>query len=153
MIIRMLSFSWIVSTIFLIYSCSSNSSQDPNPQATIKQISEVLFEQQKAWNQGDIDAFMEGYWKSDDLSFCGKNGLTKGWDNTLANYKNGYPDLDAMGRLEFEIIDTRLNSSSTAIMIGKFTLYRKEDKPTGYFTLVWEKINDQWLITSDHTSS
>jgi len=109
--------------------------------------------QEVDWNNGDIDAFMESYWKSPDLSFISSRGPTYGWDQTKANYKKGYPSKEAMGSLHFDIIRLDPISTDAYYMIGKFTLTRKNDMPSGHFTLVWRKIEGKWLIASDHTSS
>lgn len=108
-------------------------------------------QQQKDWNNGNIEKFMEGYLKSDSLTFIGSQGITKGWNNTLTNYKKRYPDTEAMGSLTFEIISIDVISNETAILIGKYTLVRKQDNPSGMFTLVWKKVNNIWYIVSDHT--
>ena len=101
--------------------------------------------------KGDIDAFMEDYWKSDKLQFIGSKGVTYGWQQTKDNYKRGYPDLATMGQLSFEIIKIDILSDAAAIMIGRYTLTRAKDQPTGLFTLIWKKIDGRWLIVSDQT--
>jgi hypothetical protein len=60
-------------------------------------ITEVLAAQQAAWNKGDIEAFLQGYWRSPELTFSGSNGITRGWDGVLARYKQAYPDRATMG--------------------------------------------------------
>ena len=50
-------------------------------------IVSVLYDQEKAWNSFDIDAFMDGYWKSSDLVFCGSSGPVYGWEATRERYK------------------------------------------------------------------
>lgn len=42
-------------------------------------IRNILATQSAAWNQGDIEGFMKGYWENDSLMFIGKKGLTYGW--------------------------------------------------------------------------
>lgn len=74
-----------------------------------------------------------------------------GWQKTLDNYKKSYPDKATMGKLSLEIIKLDILSTEAAIMIGRFTLLREKDKPTGLFTLIWKKIDGKWLITSDQT--
>ena len=130
--------------LLIMTSCSKNPSSQ-------KEILTVMDMQEKAWSDGDIDAFMQGYWQSDSLMFVGKNGIQYGWQTTLDNYKKSYPDKAAMGKLEFEVIKLEVNEN-TAYMLGKWSLIRKEDNPNGYFTLYWKKINDNWKITIDHTS-
>ncbi len=118
-----------------------------------KQILEVLDKQTESWNKGKLEKFMEGYWKSDSLKFIGKNGITYGWQNTLANYQKRYPDKASRGVLKFEIISVDLISEDAAFVIGKFFLTRPQQGDTnGHFSLLWRKINGRWLIVADHSS-
>lgn len=115
-------------------------------------IKEVMNEQVKAWNNGDIDAFMHTYWKSDSLLFLGSKGPSYGWQTTLNNYKKNYPDTVAMGKLDFNILDVKLLSSDYGFVLGKWHLTRTIGDIGGYFTLLFRKINGQWYIVADHTS-
>jgi ketosteroid isomerase-like protein len=123
-----------------------------NQQHDKSSIRKVMHNQQDAWNRADINAFMEGYWKSDSLKFIGRNGLTYGWTTTLENYKKGYPTPEAMGTLTFTILHLELTSKDSAFMVGKYQLKRSNDEPSGYFTLFWRKLNGKWCIVADHTS-
>jgi len=116
-----------------------------------ERITSVLMNQQEAWNAFEIDAFMDGYWKSEELTFIGSRGITKGWQQTLDNYKKSYPDPAAMGKLDFEIIQLDVISDENAIMIGRYTLFREKDTPSGLFTLRWKKFEGKWKIVSDQT--
>lgn len=115
-------------------------------------IDKTMAHQQDAWNAGNIDGFMDAYWKSDSLLFIGKKGVTKGWNQTLANYKKSYPDKSAMGRLEFEVINQEAIGKKGVYTIGKWTLFRTADTLGGHFTLLWKKVNGNWKIVADHTS-
>ncbi len=114
-------------------------------------ILNVMNRQEEAWSNGDVETFMEGYWRSDSLMFIGKNGIKYGWQTTLDNYKKSYPDKAAMGKLEFEILQLEVNGN-TAYMLGTWSLIREEDNPNGHFTLYWKKIDGKWVVTIDHTS-
>lgn len=117
-------------------------------------INEVLKAQEIAWNKADIAAFMEGYWKSPDLAFVGSGGAVFGWEATRDRYYKNYPDKAAMGNLEFEIIKMQQVGEGVAQVLGKFILTRESGEVlSGYFTLIWKKFGEQWLIVSDHTSS
>ncbi len=117
------------------------------------EILQVLEKQRISWNEGNINAYMEGYWKSDSLRFIGKSGITYGWEATLERYKKAYPNKEAMGFLKFHVLSLEFLSPNKAFMIGKWDLERKGDKNVGgYFTLIWEKIRGVWCITTDHTS-
>ncbi len=115
-------------------------------------VRKLLDDQQASWNRGDIDGFMKGYWKSDSLTFTGKNGVVYGWTKTLTNYKRNYPDTVAMGKLFFTVIYASPVSSDYFHVIGKWRLQRSIGNLEGHFTLLFRKINGQWLIIADHTS-
>jgi len=136
--------------VLLLCQCKVTSTFSTEKE--LQNIREVLDKQQSAWNDGDLEAYMEGYLHDSSLSFIGQRGITYGWKNTLANYKKGYEDKNAMGRLEFEVIETKVLSQNAAYMLGKYTLYRESDQPSGFFSLLWQKIEGQWVIASDHTS-
>lgn len=133
----------------LLLSSSSLLSQNDKD---IQAIRKVLETQQNAWNQGNIEAFMEGYWHSDSLSFVGKSGINYGWQKTLDNYKKSYPDKTAMGILHFDILKIDKIDKKHVYVIGKWHLKREIGDIGGHFTLVWRKINGKWLIISDHSS-
>jgi len=117
-----------------------------------EQIQKVMDMQVAAWNEGNIDKFMEGYWNSDSLTFVGKNGVTYGWKQTHANYKKNYPDKETMGKLVFTIIKKEKLGPENYLVIGKWHLQRSKDEVGGHFSLTWKKIKGRWLIISDHTS-
>jgi len=144
----------LMSYLTLVLFCLACKSTQPSTlqESDFGQIRSVLGAQQAAWNKGSLEEFMKGYINSSELAFIGSNGVTKGWDETLANYKKGYKDKAAMGKLEFEVLEMRDLGPASCLMIGKYTLTRENDEPSGYFSLIWEKLNGQWLITTDHTS-
>ncbi|MGZ3899256.1 MAG: YybH family protein [Bacteroidia bacterium] len=121
-------------------------------QKEVETVKSLMNKQQEAWNKFDIEGFMEHYWKSDSLKFIGSKGLTYGWQKTLDNYKKSYPDKDAMGRLEFNINSAELLGKNTVYIIGKWTIHKKEKDVGGYYTLLWKKIDNKWVIVADHTS-
>ena len=108
-------------------------------------IRQVLNEQTTAWNRGDIEAFMKGYWENDSLMFIGKSGITYGWINTLKNYKKNYPDTAAMGKLNFNILTVRRLSSKYYQVVGKWHLQRSIGDLSGHYTLLFKKIKSHWL--------
>ena len=115
-------------------------------------IRALLQTQTEAWNRGDLEAFMQTYWKNDSLTFIGKNGVTRGWQQTLDNYKKGYPDKAAMGTLTFDVLEVKKLSADYYYVTGKWMLQRAADAPSGYYTLLLRKIGGAWKIISDHSS-
>ena len=117
-----------------------------------KAILNVLETQRQAWNHGDLEAYMQGYWHSDSLLFVGKSGPKYGWQTTLDNYRKGYPDKAAMGQLSFDILKVQLLDKTNAFVLGAWNLKREKDAPGGYFTLLLRKIKGEWKVVADHSS-
>lgn len=141
-------FQFIIAFLFIsITICRAQQIPDQ------KVIMQLLMKQEADWNAGNVDAFMEGYWKSDSLAFIGAKGPTYGWQNTLDNYKVRYPDRATMGSLKFTILRMNPLDKNAWFVIGQWHLTRPEKGDIGgHFTLVFRKINGKWLIVSDHTS-
>lgn len=117
-----------------------------------KAIRQVLNNQIAAWNRGDLDEFMKGYWNNDSLMFIGKNGATYGYQNTLDNYKKGYKGPDEMGTLIFTLLKFQRVSPEYYYVVGKWELKRNAGDVSGHYTLLWRKIKGRWVIICDHSS-
>jgi ketosteroid isomerase-like protein len=115
-------------------------------------IANLMYTQEKAWNRGDVEGFMQGYWKSDSLVFVGKAGPDYGWQTTLNHYKKRYPGKAAMGQLKFTLLQVKVLDATNAFVLGKWHLKRIKDELGGYYTLWFRKINGGWKIVCDHTS-
>ncbi|RPH34187.1 MAG: DUF4440 domain-containing protein [Bacteroidales bacterium] len=137
----------IAITILLVNGCTSNHFEQDK-----KEIIAVMDSQAKCWSNGDIDGFMDGYWKSDSLRFLGRRGLTRGWQTTLNNYKKSYPDKKAMGILKFNHISFEAMNEKNMFVVGKWALEREKDTLSGYYSLLWGKIDGQWKVIFDHTN-
>jgi ketosteroid isomerase-like protein len=120
-----------------------------NASDTIRQI---MKNQETCWNQGDLECFMIGYWESDSLMFISKDQVYYGYQSTLERYQKTYPDVSAMGQLTFEFISMRPLSATYFHVVGKYHLKRDMDDLEGHFTLLWRKINGEWVIIADHSS-
>jgi ketosteroid isomerase-like protein len=115
----------------------------------------VLDSQVEAWNRGDLEGFMAGYWRSPDLVFCSGATVTKGWDETLARYRKRYQSEGSeMGRLRFEGIEVIPLGADAALARGAWHLAMGDGKePHGLFTLLLRRLDDGWVIVHDHTSA
>ena len=133
-------------------AASQEKAADIEPSSIKAAIKGVLSTQQKAWNEGNIDAFMEHYWKSDDLTFSSEGKTTRSWNATLARYRERYPTRETMGRITFGDLEITPLGSSAALVLGKWNLEREGDPIGGNFSLVIRKFDDRWLIVHDHTS-
>jgi ketosteroid isomerase-like protein len=140
----MKQFLLLVSLCFSILSFAQSKDETA--------IRKLLSDQTTAWNNGDVENFMKGYWKNDSLMFIGQSGVTYGWTNTLNNYKKNYPDAAAMGKLSFDIILVKKLSTEYYQVVGKWHLKRTIGDVSGHYTLLLKKINEEWVIIADHSS-
>lgn len=117
-----------------------------------KEIRQVLDAQVQAWNMGDIDGFMKGYWNSDTTIFTSNGRITRGWNAMLARYKKTYGD-GKMGLLTFSDLEIDLLSRDVAMVLGHWELRRGNENNGGVFTLLFRKVKQGWRIAVDHTSN
>ena len=130
--------------------CANRDDADRNERLRIEV---VLRLQETAWNKGDLDGFMAGYWNSPELTFRSGGTVTKGYDETLARYRKRYQTGGAeMGKLTFDDLAV-WQFENTVIVTGRWTLDRTADMPTGLFTLRMKLTADGWKIVDDHTSA
>lgn len=132
-------------SLFLFLSLSAQNKDEQT-------IRSILTDQTIEWNKGNIEAFMQGYWKNDSLLFVGKTGPKYGYQTTLENYKKNYPDAATMGKLDFDILKVQKLSPDCYFVLGKWALTRTIGNVSGHYTLLFRKINNQWVIVVDHSS-
>jgi len=144
-ILRRISLLILAATVF-----GSAAAAAAEPTA---EICEILHAQQRAWNRGDIDGFMSGYARSRSTIFVSEDTVTRGWQTVRNRYKKKYSDREKMGTLTFSDLEITPLGPSAAIVIGRWQLKRKIDKPHGRFTLVFRHLTEGWRIVHDHTSA
>jgi beta-aspartyl-peptidase (threonine type) len=127
----------------------TSTGQDDSVRAAVES---VLRAQEEAWNQGDVDAFMEHYWNSEELTFSSEGKTTRGWEATLNRYRERYPTRDKMGEVKFSNLEITPLGDSTALVLGQWNLDRESEPLSGNFSLVVRKFDGRWLIVHDHTS-
>lgn len=140
----------ILAVVFMCVAVTvSAQTKEEKTKAAIRK---VLDEQTAAWNRGDIEAFMQGYWNSPQLMFVSGDTVTRGWQPTLERYRKSYDTREKMGTLGFSELEIMPTGKDSAVVFGRFTLERKNDKPTGLFTLTFRRFKEGWKIILDHTS-
>lgn len=127
----------------------------PAPAQAEQAVRALLAEQVRAWNAGDLEGFMAGYWRDEGLRFASGGAVRQGWQAALDAYRRGYPDRAAMGTLAFDSLDVRpLAGGRWAVAFGRWRLTRAGgEQRTGLFTLLLERRPEGWRIVHDHTSS
>jgi|SRR5690554_2008508 len=135
--------------LLLFFLITALNAISQNEASDKEAILSVLRAQEKAWNQFDLEGYMQGYWKNDSLKFYGRKGLTNGWQKTLNNYKKGYPSKDHTGTLNFTIdAITKIEENSYHVM-GQYHLVRNVGNANGVFLIIFKKIDGEWRIVAD----
>jgi len=142
-----------VAITICLAAASRSSIASPANLSDESQIRAVLDMQTTAWNRGDIDAFMTGYWKSQQTEFIGASGIVRGWQAVLDRYHHSYPDRTIMGTLSFSDLEVHLTCADAAYVVGIFHLVREADHPSGVFSLDFKKFPEGWRIVLDHTTA
>ncbi len=117
-------------------------------------IVKVVLAQEKAWNKGDIDSYMQAYKSSPQTLFIGRQ-VSRGFAEIVAEYKHDYPTQASMGVLGYSELEVHSLSDNFAVCLGKYHVERlkKEGGPAdGLFSLVFEKTDQGWKIVVDHTT-
>lgn len=139
--------------IYLVFaSCLLITMHSLAQSAAEKEILGILERQTQAWNRGDLEAFMIGYWENDSLMYIGKGGVTYGYTSTLNSYRKNYGDTARMGKLKFDILHVKSMGPEYYFVVGKWFLKRSAGDIGGHYTLIFKKIKGVWVIISDHSS-
>ncbi|MEY2487174.1 MAG: hypothetical protein QOH39_2822 [Verrucomicrobiota bacterium] len=117
------------------------------------EIQLVLTAQQAAWNRGEIEEFMKGYWNSPNTVFVSGDDVTRGWQTVYDRYRSKYSNREKMGTLQFSELEIQPLNDDAALVLGRWALDRAADKPHGRFTLIFKRTADGWKIVHDHTSA
>ena len=139
----------IIIITSLFFSISINAQGNSNYKKDKADILAVMKAQEIAWSNNDLESFMKGYWKSDSLKFYGKSGLTKGWQQTLDNYKKGYPTKEHSGTLTFKINDVSAIEGNSYWVMGEYFLKRNVGDANGVFIIIFKKVDGEWKIVGD----
>lgn len=116
-------------------------------------IRKLLDDQVADWNGGNLDGFMTGYWKSDDMSFYAGKDKQRGWQETMNRYRNRYQGAGKeMGTVAFDEVDIQMLGPDAALVRGRWQVRMKDKTPSGLFTLVVQRFPEGWRIVHDHTS-
>ena len=142
----------VLSAVLLIFGLIGVSLAQSKGEKIKSDIRSVMDTQVEAWNRGDIDGFMAGYWKSENLVFVSGDNVTKGWQQTNDRYKKSYDTREKMGVLTFSELEIEILSKDSAKVLGRWKVAHEPKDDQGRFTLIFRKFREGWKIVHDHTS-
>ena len=139
--------------LILVAGCAGGLAAQGASAGAEGELRALLNAQVAAWNRGDLEGFMQGYWKSAETVFASSSGVSRGWQPLLDRYRRNYPDRRSMGVLAFSGLEITVLGPKAAMVLGRWQLKRESDQPGGIFTLVARKFPEGWRIVHDHTST
>lgn len=160
-------FVFLVGLITFAISPAAISAPDAPPKVNAKKVSEqkpmskfskeitaLVAVQEKMWNKGDLDGFLDSYLRSKEVVYVVNGEAFRGYDAIRARYVKRYGETkSSMGQLyltELEITDM---GDKHALCSGKFTVVHHRHVPIyGRFTLIFIKAKEGWKIIYDHSS-
>ena len=149
----------LLSLVLILFFVSCSSRKQSIGNFTEKEASELaiillLNQQVTEWNNGNLDGFMEAYWKSDSLLFITATSTRKGWQSVYDSYRKNYFETESTrGILKFEVLEFYpLNQQNNEILVlGKWEVNKEEKISSGKFSLIMKQIEGKWRIIVDHT--
>lgn len=142
------------SVTMIAFLLAGGISMASEPGSRAGEVRAVLDRQVDAWNRGDLEEFMRGYWRSDALTFFSGATRTAGYAATLERYRKKYQrDGQPMGHLDFPQIEVTPLGRTAALVRGEWRLRRGRETLGGLFTLVLRRIDGRWKIIHDHTAA
>ena len=139
----------LAGVLALLTSCASLPASDGSGMLAICRTQEA------AWNRGDLESFMaDGYWNSPQLTFFSGGSDTRGYDATLARYRERYQQGGReMGVLSFTNLEPVVLAPDAGLVRGRWKVTFKDGRVSeGLFTLAMKKRAEGWRIVHDHTS-
>ncbi len=142
----------LLLTILMILTVSGFAFAQSKDEKAKMAIQKVMDEQIIAWNKGDVEGFMQGYWKSEELIFVSGDNVRRGWQTVTDNYKKSYNTREKMGVLSFTGLEITILGKDSAKVLGSWKVEHKPKDDQGKFTLIFRKFKEGWRIIHDHTS-
>src|SRR6185436_9240178 len=153
MILRIAVSSICVAFLALNANAGAKGNRAAEPQDA-RDIKAVLDRQVEAWNRRDLEGFMNGYWRSERLTFFSAATKTTGWQATIDRYRKRYQSEGReMGHLDFYDQQLDLLGPRAAVVRGRWRLKTGATEAGGLFTLIFRKFDDGWKIVHDHTGA
>jgi ketosteroid isomerase-like protein len=140
---------WLILLVPMILICCQTAVDEA---AISQEIEQILATQAKAWNDGDFRAFMQPYWKSEEMTFQSGNNRLYGWQSLLTRYETTYAG-EKMGTLTFKDLEIKVLNDEFAYVLGRFHLSYPDTSVEGLFTILLKCFPEGWLIIHDHSSS
>jgi uncharacterized protein (TIGR02246 family) len=107
----------------------------------------------RAWNRGDVDAFVSDYDPAMTTTFVGSKGVLRGAAAIRSSYAPRFAPGGVRDSLSFENVEVDILSSYAAHVLAYYRLTRGGmTTARGPTSLVMRKEQGRWRIVHDHSS-
>lgn len=116
-----------------------------------KMILDLMRLEEKLWNAGDIEGYVNLYADSDSTRMIYSTGAVYGKDSILAFYKKYWPK-ERMGKLTLDSERMERLSNEYYFVQGFFHVNYPDGKSiNGRFSGLMKKIKGKWYLYTDHS--
>lgn len=145
---------WLLAALLTLTACAAAPRTGASPSDDrAARIVAMLDASAVAWNQNDLDGFLEPY--GPDATFVGSSGLVRGLPAIRERYVQSYWSSGAPGEsLRFENIEVRPFGSDHALAVGEYVVTNRTTgaEGRGFFSLMLARTPVGWRIVHDHSS-
>lgn len=121
----------------------------PDPE---KEIYEQMTKMLDAWNRHDLDAYLDGFLRSDDIVLVVEGESIRGWDLLSKAFHSGYPNPSEMGTVTFDRMQVQMLGPDLGFVLVWYTIAFPKKKQFGTDTIIMKKVAAGWREMSSHTS-
>ena len=137
----------LFTSLALLLVCFASTAQSNDEKA----ILELMREEERAWNSGNIEAYVNLYAPHDSTRMIYSSGAVYGKDSILAFYKKYWPK-ERMGQLTLDGERLERLSDEYYYVSGFFHVRYPDGKSVnGRFSGLMKKIKGRWYLYTDHS--
>ncbi|MBY0422623.1 MAG: DUF4440 domain-containing protein, partial [Parvularculaceae bacterium] len=109
-------------------------------------VKSTVMAQAAAWNDGDLQGFMNGFWNDPGFVFIAGSTVTRGWQETYKRYRDSYGESGDLGRLQYTDLDAKMLTPESASVVGRYAFSRGAASSAGALTLVLRRFEGAWRV-------
>lgn len=141
--------SWLAAGLLIQAAWAAPAWAGPSDEA------KSAFEgQMAAWNRGDLEGALAGYWASSGMTWVNKGGVSHGFQTFADGMRQDFAaDPASMGHYEGAVLEAQDLAPDAALIVVRWSISR-EGRPAmgGISTQLWRKLGGTWRAVFEHAS-
>jgi len=116
----------------------------------VSAIEAVINAQAEAWSRGDLDGYLDYFWRDPRLYYGSVNTVVRGWEALRESYASRYGEGAQLGQLRFSEVNIEILSADTAMVTGRFHVTEAKLPASGSWLIVLRKFpGPGWRVVAD----